>query len=471
VFVSSKNMDDSNKTARIVLWPPLALVLAAGCGAVEKSAAQRFEIESRQLSFPLLSGAEGGAGRKGRFLLGAGQVLWIVPGRLRADVSTALVQENEGGGESVSRFSSRQIFDFERREVWSAEGDGRFTLRRLDELEYERRNLSRRAWIDFVDLYIRFPEVRAQEQIGLYRGDLALEREGPRADGRLLLKVAAEPGVLWQIAVASGGEAPEPWIGEMLIFWALEQTAERARKIARSFDGLPVRFTAKLLPAGGEHRVVVEHEVLSVQRKEPPPGHLEPPPADIEAARRLDAELRSVPALLEALAGKQPPAEVGVVGLVLRLEPLLGAGDLPRLEEAWAAAADSRLQVELLRLVLRIDREASGPLLRRALQGSSGVAALSAAEALIAEGDSGALQAVLDLLKRRRQLTNVSQESVAIWAVQHLRVLSGLPLEDLAGLLGPLWSPAEAAGAGMDPLEPLAAEVDHWLRWWERRGP
>ena len=93
---------------------------------------------------------------------------------------------------------------------------------------------------------------------------------------------------------------------------------------------------------------------------------------------------------------------------------------------------------------------------------------------MIAEGDPDALRTVIYLLRNRQAYAGMSPNRVATWAVKHLRVLSGMSLEELGSSLGGFWAPPDeetktAAESDAD-LEPLAKEIDFWLRWWDRRG-
>jgi hypothetical protein len=219
---------------------------------------------------------------------------------------------------------------------------------------------------------------------------------------------------------------------------------------------------------GGETETAIEHKVISWQLLNRDPGVFLPPAPDRERARVIAARFRDPAAILEALRGEVPEA-VSPLGLVLELEPFAARdrGVLSEVLDVWRETEDTTLQVELLRLALRVDPEARA-FLRSVLRSQDGQRTLAAAEALIAEGHPRATGAVLELLARRREFPDLGEESVVSWGVKHLRVLSGLSLDELAASISEFWP--QSGVPGPEGLrEALAGELDFWLRWGEDR--
>jgi hypothetical protein len=448
-----------------------AVVLAAalpGCGLVETELVCRVKVETSQWErstagpAPRQDGAADGVLR-----LRARETLWLAPGRMRSETYASAPDES---GE-IKGWWGVQLHDFQAGEVWVSAAGGPYYRRSLGEVEYESERLRRRNAIDFVDAYVRLPGVRELEGIEGYTGDLAVT-PGGQSGGRSSFVVAAEPGVEWRVKVERGGDEGVPdWVPGLLLCRLLGQTAARSERLARALGGMPVAFAGRVVP-GGETETVIEHRVISWRLLDRDPRLFLPPAPDRERARAVAAHFRDSGAILEALRRPEEiPEAVSPLGLVLELEPFAARDPrvLSEVLDVWRETRDSVFEVELLRLGLRVDPGALWAFLRSVLRRQDGERALAAAEALIAEGHPRAVSAVLELLERRREFPDLGEESIVSWGVKHLRVLSGLSLEELAAALSEFWLPQSGVSEPEGLLEALAGELDFWLRWGEGR--
>jgi hypothetical protein len=73
------------------------------------------------------------------------------------------------------------------------------------------------------------------------------------------------------------------------------------------------------------------------------------------------------------------------------------------------------------------------------------------------------MPAIIHILLKRQEYTDIDSLTVVLWGVEHLRVLSQVGIDDLVQLA------AERDRDAPDPTEALGRELEHWLRWWEAR--
>ena len=433
----------------------------------------RLEMETRQWVYPFEADTDDPRAVDATdrsFQVGAREVCWFVPGKLRV-VSRSVLRQEGIGVTKAQRSIVRRIVDFSAGVVWTSQGDAPLRRKLLSHEEYERENQARRSRVDFVDLFLRFPRVRSLDHLEFYSGKTGLIEsvENSNATAPRTSRVAAEPGVMWEIAVDGdfGLELPS-WLADYLIFSVMGVSLEQSREISVSVGELPRKLRATVLPSSS--KVVVEYEILSVSEVPAEEALFEIPEAALQRARDLESRFDSAEAVLDALEDPRDlPARLSPLELVPFLEHHFSAEHLERVAKLWKKSEDFEMQVELMRLVLRRAERAARPRVMASVSGVNGQEAIAAAEALIAEDHPAARGAVVRLLERRQVYSDLATGSVVPWAMQHLRLLSGASLEKLAEVLSKAW-PADREvkdDSGDDLHEPLGIELDYWLRWIE----
>jgi hypothetical protein len=448
-----------------------SLGFAAGCTTAAPRLRLRVDVELRASQDPTAVAGEAGEDAQGRSgpegsLDGAREVFWMAPGFLRVDTHLAASGDRQrGGGEPVRR----TFVDFTRGWIWESDSAGETVLRSLREVEYEARDRRREIRADYVDLYVRSPWVRDLESLGHFFGDGSLTLGSPDALGFYGARLAEEPGLVWELSL-SGDESSDEfpgWAREKLFFRVLGVTPERARHLAAMLPGTPLGLRASV-PAPEGSKVVLQYAVVGLKREVSEEEPFRVPRSREGLALAAAKGLSSARAVIAALRDpSRRPRGVTDLGLVLRLEELAAEVDLGEVAADVGATEDPALRKELLRLVLRRGGAPASATVEAELRSTSGPRALAAAEALVAEEHALAAAAVLSVLERRRQFTELPADLVAGWAVRRLRVVSRLSLDELARNLGPFWSSGEEFS---DPGEALAREADFWLRWGEGRS-
>lgn len=368
----------------------------------------------------------------------------------------------------LRRASSVIVYDFLDRSVWASMDDTPFERRTFAEVAYEEANEIRRARLDFINAALLVPGMRAAPRLDLYSGDLRLEDTGERAtfagkDARHV-RIAAVPSFAWDVVISSDPALlPEPWQRERWLAGALELSPQRAGFLLERLGGVPVKIKVRGLPFPGG-QVAVEHTLVRYDEADAADSGRRPTAIDREGAHRAELALRTPEAILDFIESPPEDAEeilrfVSGPGMFLRLSSLLRPDLAHRVARLCASLEDGSSQVELARALIRHDAALALSELRGLVLGPEGARAMNVAEALVAEENDRALDALFVVLERRDQYADVEGGAVAVWAVQHIRLLSGLTLERLLVIFPSPSSVEDAAAA-------LPGEVDHWLRWW-----
>ncbi|HVR74154.1 MAG TPA: hypothetical protein VMT52_07480 [Planctomycetota bacterium] len=452
------------------LWA--ALLGTIGCQSARRGSIVA-EVESRYLEV-VDPGAEDGNGPE-RLPPPERATLQISLDELHVEANFLVVvdaPEDEGDTTDppeLRRASSVILYDFLTRSVWAAMDDAPFERRTFAEVAYEEANEIRRARLDFINAVLLVPGLRAAPRLELYSGDLRLEDTGERAtfagkDARHV-RIAAVPTFAWDAVVSSDPALlPEPWQRERWLAGALELSPQRARLLIERLGGVPVKIKVRGLPFPGG-QVAIEHTLVRYDEADGGDSGRRPTAIDREGAQRVDLALGTPEAILDFIESPPVDAEeilrfVSGPGVFLRLSSLLRPDLAGRVARLCASLEDGASQVELARALLRHDAALALSRLRGLVLGPEGARAMNVVEALVAEENDRALDALFVVLERRNEYADVEGGAVAAWAVQHIRLLSGITLERLLEIF-PSPSSAEDAAAA------LPGEVDHWLRWWE----
>jgi hypothetical protein len=411
---------------------------------------------------------------------GAASLLRILPGKMLVESNALVVDETpeppegapraEPGPRAFRRSTSVKLFDFEAGSVWTSADGSPFEPSGLDEIVYNEANQLRRSQLDFVAAYLLLPPVRSLPDVGLYSGDLRVveseKDESFAGKAARRKKIAAEAGSVWEALVSSDASLfPGRSEREYYLVGTLGISPARAKQLLQRAGGVPVTVSIwPVVDAGGlpvAESALIRYETVLEAAPWKGPSDLE-----VEQARRRDEKLKDPRALIEALRKKieeedaSPPSKVG---LFLMLSARMRAEHLPDVLRLMKSAEEPFSQVELARAALRIDAKAAWPGLRAVLLGTEGSRAMNVAEALIAEGNGKALASVFYILQKRLVYTDVERDGVASWGVRHVAVLARASLDELRAR-------ASLAGGdeGRDPGMLIAAELDYWLRWWEK---
>ena len=225
-----------------------------------------------------------------------------------------------------------------------------------------------------------------------------------------------------------------------------------------------MKITATVF-AGPESQVLVEGFLRDVVWQ-PDLPMVEPLPEAGEE-EELRARLQDVEFLLDSVRHLDQLSRRLTPGAIfLKLSEHMTQEQLDTALEIFVELDDTHAQVELARSLLRCPHVTAWRRLREILFGERGDLALHVVEALIAEADGRALSALMHVLRRAQEFTDLPSDVVVRWGLSHLRVLSGMPLAELVEYSTP--------GAIPDvTLERSSAarseELDRWFRWWEKK--
>ena len=448
---------------------PMVTLLVVSC-QVETQDVWIFELETTEREISRAQGqAETQASREREVRTRANEILHLKKGLLEVQTNSLEIDWPEGEAESrptTRRSTMTQVFDFAQGSLWTSIDSGTFDRRTVAEIAYDEETQLRREKLDFVSAYVLVPQVRRLPDIGLYSGDLRVveSRTEKRFGGKeaRFVKLAAEPGAVWEILGSLDPLLPpEAWQREYYLVGALGISPGRARQIIEKLDGFPVMITVRSLPVM-DKEVIVERSLRNVRKGSRGTHFRKPGETELRRVEEEDARLSDPGALLDLIL-RRAEDEAVTSGLLLRLSGCLSKERLAEVVAACGAVKESFCQIELARAALRFNEEAAWPLLRRFFFGEEGVRAMNIAEALIAQESRRAIPAILHVLGKRQEYTDTRPDAVAAWGVQHLRVASGASLEELSRII-----PQVGEQGGIDPGQQLGAELDYWLRWWER---
>lgn len=391
--------------------------------------------------------------------------LYVTPHRLRVEAtSEALVDVPDGERQRV-----RSVIDFDWLQgvVWSATIGDAPVRQLLTELDYEGENLYRRNRIDFVTRYVESPEVRRLPDIELFLGDGRTEGVDWRAFGGRRVRVAriaALPGSFWEVWLLPLAESPFDSIEQVSAYLAgaMGVAPSRARLVAERLDGVPVRITVHVF-SGVDSFVLVEGFLRDVSWQTDLPTASPLPELEDDLVSQLEntASLLAWVRQPDQLSTALTPTTV-----FLKLSELLTQAELDAAIEVFLELNNAYAQIELVRALLRSPRIDSWGRLRAILHGPRGDLAMHVVEALVAEADTKALSALFHVLERRDEFSDVAPEALITWGISHVRVLSGMSLAELVKYSTSGTDPDVSA----DRRRPArAAELDRWLRWWEKK--
>jgi hypothetical protein len=438
-----------------------------------------FEVDTRQYAVPFTPSGRASGERKEDLILGARAAVRLLPQSLRVETVETRLEAPEGEEPERKTSAVRVFYDFENASIWVSVDGAAPERRRLEEIAYEEANRLRRQKMAFAEAFVRLPWVRTLPDVDLFWGDLRVRDMGRPAgaqepDARLK-KIAAEAGEVWEaIVIDAPSLLDPPAMRERYILGALGLSVERSRAILDRLGGMPIKIIQTRYVQDADVVLWSERLFSGLREEEGTPEETDgeapgaPSAIEREQARRLEEKLADPERLLDLIRGisageKEEPRLATHLGLFLRLSARMDRDLLEKVLDLANAVDDAFSQVELARVALRFDATHAGPPLRAVVQGESGARAMNVAEALVAEGQRTAVPAIAQILWNRQQYADVDPDAVAAWGVQHLRVLSGAPLESVAKVV------PQAAGDGShDPGADLAVELDFWLSWWER---
>ncbi len=391
--------------------------------------------------------------------------LYLTAPRLRVE-ATSETMNAEAGAES-QRVRSVTEYDWEGGFVWSANAGEPATRVRMEELDYESDNRYRRNRLDFVTEYVESPAVRGMADIDHFLGDGAVEDlglttfAGRRARVR---RIAAEPGAVWEAWVLPLEESPFESIEEVseYLVGAMAAPPSRALRLARRLGGVPVKITVTLL-AGAGSRVLIEGFMRDIAREPDLPVRSIAGVVDEELERRMND-----PKFLLDAVRHPDQLSMGLTPLAvfLKLSERMTEEHIETALELFSDLNNAYEQVELARSLLRCPRIAAWRRLREILFGERGELALHLVEALIAEVDARALDALMHVLRRAPEFADVDPDVVVAWGLSHLRILSGMSLAELVEYST---DGAIPDGALERSSAARSAELDRWFRWWEKK--
>ena len=455
-----------------------AFALLASCVAVPTEFMYRLEVQTRQSLYRSLdsndSEEEGEASsteaQEGIFQLGAQEIYWLVPGKMRVVTRSVLRGDQEGQG-TAERSLARRIVDFDRGLAWVSTGESSYRKTSLRIEDYEKEMRRRANRVDFLDQYLRSPVLRAVEGISYFRGrdQLVTRVEKAGLDQRQVLWCVVEPGVLWEITVREDLDVDMYyWLKHALLYSVIGLPPDRTRDLSCILGGFPVSLRAILLPTD-EGQTVIDYDIVSLRKRPVEMSLFEAPPSVREDGEDSEHPSRPEEILSELESRTEQAGEAATLRLVLGLEPFMNDELLERIAALASRSIDPFLKVELMRLALRHDEQLAWPFLRESLRGSRAIDALAATEALIAEDHPRARAALVGILRSRQRYSGLPTASIVAWGVPRMRVLSGMSLEELSTSLSGIWPGI----GGDDPAELhelLGKELDFWLRWAEQNG-
>ncbi len=408
-----------------------------------------------------------GVPQRSALRLFARERLYLTTRRLRVEATSETM--TDVADEGRQRVRSVVDYDWEGGFVWSANADQSPTRQLVAELDYDGENLYRRNHLDFVTRYVESPAVRLMPDVDLFLGDGRVEELGLRlfaGQQARVRKVAALPGVFWEVWVLPLEGVPFESMEQVSAYLvgSMGVPPSRARRLVEHLGGVPVKITVNLF-SGADAWVLIEgflrdvswqRDVLAIE-----------PIRGVGEDEELEMQLKDAGFLLGAVRHlDQLSTGLTPTMVFLKLSEHMTPAHLDTVLEILFDLDNAYAQIELVRALLRCRQIASWRHLREILHGDRGERAMNVVEALIAEADAKALSALMHVLHARDEFVDVDSDAVVMWGLSHVRILSGMRLAELVKYSTPGAIPdvtLERSSAAR------SAELDRWLRWWEKK--